>query len=82
VKSLKISLSHGRIWAVETSSGARATSSTLVGALEQLLPANLAGAYGARFEDMTDRWVGIEVLMETIPDPGGDGRIGRGQASG
>jgi len=82
VKALKITLTHGRIWTVETSSGARATGATLESALEKLLPANLTGAYGARFEDMTDRWTGINVLMDAIPDSGGDSNIARGRASG
>lgn len=82
MKKLTITLSHGRIWAVETSSGVRATGATLESALDKLVPHKLTGAFGFKFEDIEQPWLGIKVLMETIPDSGGDGNIGRGVSAG
>ena len=77
MKSIRITVSYGRIWTVETSTGVRATGPTLQSALDKIVPAN------DPHEILEDefRWLSLESLIESIPDSGGDGNIGRGPAS-
>lgn len=78
MKKLTITLSHGRIWAVETSSGVRATGATLESALDKIVPTN------DPHEILEDefRWLSLENLLRAIPDSGGDDNIGRGVSAG
>jgi hypothetical protein len=72
MKGLKITLTHGRVWTAETSDGKRATSSTLVGALSDLLPAG---------HDATQEggWV-VAKIFDGIRDSGNDGQFQQGRA--
>lgn len=76
MKALKITLTHGKIWTVETSSGVRAQSTTLEGALTDVLPA------GADPNNASDLYGALPLVFDGIRDSGGDGNIAHGQASG
>jgi hypothetical protein len=80
MKKLTITLSHGRIWTVETSSGVRTQSSTLAGALDQIVPMNHADM--AMQERPEERYGFLPTILDAIPDSGGDGNIGRGVSAG
>jgi hypothetical protein len=77
VKALKITLTHGRIWTAETSSGARSQAASLGAAVEKLVPISLTDRAS---RDDFERVLGI--VFDGIPDSGGDGNIGRGVKSG
>lgn len=80
MKRLTITLSHGRIWTAETSSGARATGASLQSCLDKLLP--VAGDPLANIALADDGYDAIRGLFACIPDSGGDGNIGRGVSAG
>ena len=71
MKRLTITLSHGRIWTVELSSGVRAQGASPTSALDHILKPADAAALGEA----------LGPLFDKIPDPGDHGNIGRGRAS-
>jgi len=72
MKAVKITLTHGRVWTVELSSGVRAQGASPIGALDKILKPDEAAALGTA----------LEPLFAKVPDSGGDSNIARGRASG
>lgn len=72
MKAVKISVTHGRIWVVELSSGVRAQGASPIGVLNKILKPTEAAVLG----------VALEPLFALIPNSGGDGNIGRGVSAG
>lgn len=76
MKSLKITLEHGRVWRAETSDGKYSQAASLGGALANLWPVSERPPDYVEFEKL------LGTVFNGIRDSGSTGNIARGQASG